>query len=444
MYTELLRKNPSYLRLWMAQAVSLLGDWFTTIALSTLVARFSNGSGVAVGGLLLARFLPPVLVGPFAGVLIDRLNRKHLLIFSDAVRAVIALLFLFASRPDRLWMIYALTILQAALSALFEPCRSALLPALVEDRDLVLANTLGSTTWSVMLAAGAVVGGAVAAIFGTSIALCIDAASFVISALLIASIRVDPARVSSSHDESHPKHIVEAGRRGSFLAGLRYIASQPATAAALLIKLGGNVGNADLFMVIYATQLFVIGENGTGSLGILYGAFGAGALLGAVVVNYLGNVSVVQMRRLIIVSYICLLIGWFVLGSANSLALASLALMIRAIGAEFYWVYSNVILQKTVPDQFRGRVFALDLAGYQFATVASALVTGALVDQGARLSGISLSTALRITTTGQAVFTAGQPAMRLIAYGFGVASLAPLMLWGLALPWIERQRVVEA
>src|SRR5258708_36263168 len=101
-YILVLRRRPGYLRLWIAAAVSLLGDWFTTIALSTLVARFSNGSGVAVGGLLLARFLPPVLVGPFAGVLIDRLNRKHLLIFSDAVRAVIALLFLFASRPDRL------------------------------------------------------------------------------------------------------------------------------------------------------------------------------------------------------------------------------------------------------------------------------------------------------------------------------------------------------
>jgi len=441
-YIQVLRRNPQYLRLWIAQAVSLLGDWFTTIALSTLVARYSNGSGVAVSGLLLARFLPPMLVVPFAGVLIDRLNRKHLLILSDAVRAVIVLMFLLASSPDHLWLIYVLTVLQSSFSALFEPCRSALLPALVEDRDLILANTLGSTTWSVMLAAGAVIGGAVAAVFGTSIALCVDASSFFFSALLIASIHVDPARVSG-HAESHSDHIVEVGKRGSFLAGLRYIASEPATAATLLIKLGGNVGNIDLFMVIYATQLFVIGENGTGSLGILYGAFGAGALLGAVVVNYLGNASVVRMRRLIIISYLCLLAGWFLIGTAQSLALVSFALIVRAIGAEFYWVYSTVILQKTVPDQLRGRLFALDLAGFQFGTVASALITGALVDQGAHLSGITLSTAPHLVATGQALYSAREPVMRVIAYGFGIASLVPLVLWALALPWIERQRVVE-
>src|SRR5215475_4962809 len=105
-YIKLLRTSPNYLRLWVAQAVSLLGDWFSTIALSTLVARYSNGSGVAVSGLLLARFVPPMLVGPFAGVLIDRMNRKHLLIFSDALRTVIVLMFLLATSPDRLWLIY--------------------------------------------------------------------------------------------------------------------------------------------------------------------------------------------------------------------------------------------------------------------------------------------------------------------------------------------------
>lgn len=443
-YIQVLRRNPQYLRLWIAQAVSLLGDWFSTIALSTLVARYSNGSGVAVSGLLLARFVPPMLVGPFAGVLIDRMNRKHLLIFSDTLRTVIVLMFLTASSPDRLWLIYVLTILQFSLSALFEPCRSALLPALVEDDDLVLANTLGSTTWSVMLAVGAVIGGAVAAILGTSIALCIDAASFLFSAALIVSIKVDPARVIGSHDESHPGHVVEVGTRGSFLAGLRYIASQPATAAALLIKAGGNVGNSDLFMVIYATQLFVIGENGTGSLGILYGAFGFGALLGAVLVSYLGNASVIRMRRHIILGYVCLLLGWFMLGSAPSLILASLALIVRAVGASIYWTYSTVILQKTVPDQFRGRLFALDLSGFQFATVASALVTGALIDQAARLSGISLSTALLAVATGRASFIAGEGLIRAIAYGSGVVSLVPLILWIAALPWVERQRVVEA
>src|SRR5690348_10489395 len=161
-YLRLLRENPNFARLWIAQAVSLIGDWFSTIALSTIVAHYTNGSGLAVSLLLLARFLPPLIVGPYAGVLVDRLNRKWLLIFSDATRAVIVLAFFLATSPDRLWIIYVMTVLQFCLSALFEPGRSAIIPSLVKDTDLVKANYLGNVTWSVMLAAGAALGGIVA------------------------------------------------------------------------------------------------------------------------------------------------------------------------------------------------------------------------------------------------------------------------------------------
>src|SRR5512144_2655259 len=97
-YIRLLRNNPDYARLWIAQAVSLLGDWFSTIALSTLVVSYAGeqNAGLAVSGLLLARFLPPLLVGPYAGVLVDRLNRKWLMIFSDVLRTIIVLMFLLA------------------------------------------------------------------------------------------------------------------------------------------------------------------------------------------------------------------------------------------------------------------------------------------------------------------------------------------------------------
>src|SRR5258706_9180045 len=102
-YILVLRRRPGYLRLCIAQAVSLLGDWFTTIALSVLVARYSGGSGLAVSLLLLARFSPPLLVGPMAGGFVDRLNRKALLILSDAGRVVVVLGFFFSNWPDRLW-----------------------------------------------------------------------------------------------------------------------------------------------------------------------------------------------------------------------------------------------------------------------------------------------------------------------------------------------------
>ncbi len=416
-YIQLLRRNPAYTRLWMAQAISLLGDWFSTIALLGLVARYSNGSGVAVSALLVARFLPPLIVGPFAGVLVDRLNRKRLLIVSDSVRVVIVLMFLLVTDASHLWLIYILTVLQFSLSALFEPARSAMIPSLVNPEDLVKANFLGSATWSVMLAAGAALGGAVAGLFGTNTALVIDSFSFALSALFIASIQVR-AKTNESFDNDKSTTSDSTSQLG-FIDGLRYIAKRPATAATLLIKLGGSIGSLDTLMTIYATQRFVIGEDGTGSLGIFYAAFGIGAVLGPILLNRFNQDSVRVMRRYISLGYACITLGWFVFGGAPSLFIAAFGLLVKAMGSSIYWTYSSVILQKTVPDKFLGRLFALDSAGFQLSSVVSIIITGWVLD---KFVGVDVQT---------------------IVIGTGIVSLIPLIAWSLAIPWIERKAVIE-
>src|SRR5689334_3090348 len=100
--------------------------------MSALVSNYSGGSGLAVSAFLLSRFIPPMVIGPFAGVLADRFDRKRLLIFSDVSRAVVVLLLLFATSPDRLWLIYVLTIVQFALSSVFDPGRNAIMPSLLK------------------------------------------------------------------------------------------------------------------------------------------------------------------------------------------------------------------------------------------------------------------------------------------------------------------------
>jgi MFS family permease len=292
-YIRVLRANPDYARLWMAQVISLLGDWFNTIVLSALVSVYSGGSGLAVSAFLLARFVPPLLIGPFAGVLVDRFDRKRLLIISDLTRAGIVLAMLLANSPDRLWLIYVLTVVQFALSAVFEPGRSAITPGLIRDpEDLVIANTLGSVTWSFMLAIGAIIGGAVAAIFGTETALIIDAATFVLSALLLLQIKSYVRH--EVHDESGERK--SKSERG-FMEGLRYVRAHPPTAATLLVKLGGSLGNVDALMIVYATTIFVMGEDDTTTpLSIMYAAFGIGAVLGPILLNRFNDGSVNIMR----------------------------------------------------------------------------------------------------------------------------------------------------
>jgi predicted MFS family arabinose efflux permease len=394
-YIQLLRRNPGYARLWLAQAVSLMGDWFSTIALSALVVRFSGGSGLAVSGLLLARFIPPLLVGPFAGVLVDRLNRKHLLIVSDVMRALIVLLFLFTTGPEHLPLIYLLTILQFSFSALFEPGQSALLPSLVPPEDLVMANTLGSVTWSAMLALGAAIGGVVSAGLGTPAALIIDAASFALSGLLIATITPRPgSHFVAIHDHT-TQHLSQRG----FRDGLRYISRHPVTATILLVKMGGQVGNIDVLMTIYATQLFVVGANGTGSLGVLFAAFGIGAIIGPIVMNRFNDGSVRTMRRLIVVAYGLIAVGWFLFATAPNLFMAAVALIIKAMGGSIYWTYSSVMLQKAAPDQYLGRLFSIDMAGFRLMVVISTLATGWALDRLSGTAGFQLSTAVRALLT---------------------------------------------
>lgn len=410
-YVRLLRNNPDYALLWYAQAISLIGDWFNTIVLSALVSRYSDGSGLAISVLLLARFLPPLLVSPLAGVLLDRFDRKRLLIFSDLARVVIVLGFLLATSPDRLWLIYLLTVLQFSLSALFEPGRSAIMPSVVRREDLVQANVLGSVTWSVMLAIGGALGGLVAAALGIETALIFDAITFLVSALLIGKIRIRRESVEPRKEEGVSLR--------DFVDGLRFAAAHPPTAAALLVKLGGNFGNYDTIMIVYATSLFPLGDQGSGSLGILWSAFGIGAILGPILINRLNDGSIRVMRRLIIVGYAFVSIGWFLIGGAPILVIVALATVVKAMGSSIYWTYSSVILQKSVPDEFLGRIFSLDLAGFQLATVISTLVTGFAVE------------------------TLGAGAVREIVLWTGIVSLVPLALWTLVIRWLERQDLVE-
>src|SRR5262245_27939284 len=284
-------RNPAFRRLWLAQAVSLIGDWFTLIALGVVVSRASGGSGVAVAAFLLTQLVPTAVVGPFAGVLADRFDRRRLLIVSDALRAGIVLLLIPAVRGGTLWPIYALGLAHFTVATVFAPARSALVPRLVRGSELVAATTLTSVTWSVMTALGGMLGGSVLELVGASAAFAVDALTFVASAGLISTIASPPAPEPDSGPEPAGPGLRE---------GLRYVRSAPATAAVLLVKSIAGLGLVDTFLVIYATRVFPLGDGGAVSLGLLWACFGSGALLGPVALNLVNDGSVRRMRRLIV------------------------------------------------------------------------------------------------------------------------------------------------
>jgi hypothetical protein len=166
----------------------------------------------------------------------------------------------------------------------------------------------------------------------------------------------------------------------SFRDGLRYLRARPDLASVLMVKFGNSLGNIDTLMTIYATQIFVMGTGGQLSLGILYSAFGLGAIMGPLLLNRFNDGSVWRMRQLITVGFVFSTVCWIIMGFSASIWLVCLALMIRAMGGSANWTYSSIIIQKTADDRYLGRVFSLDMMAFYIASIASTVIHGSAVD----------------------------------------------------------------
>ena len=409
-YIDLLRRNRSFRLLWLGQVVSQMGDWFNTIALYTIILQLT-GSGRDVGLLLVARFVPSFLFGPVSGVVADRFSRQRIMIISDILRAVVVLGFLFVRRADQLWIIYVLTVLQLGLSTFFEPAKTAAIPSIVEDRELVAANAISSVTWSAMLTIGAALGGIMTSAFGTDVSFILDAATYLLSAALIASIRV-PKRKKRERQKLSLGRILGITET---IEGIRYVKDRPRVLALLLVKPAWGLGGGILtLLAVFGERIFPVGKNAAGGIGVLFAARGIGTAVGPIVAR---RISGEGDRRMQISIGIAFLIGgvfYILFGSATSLIFALIVLGIAHCGGSILWVFSTVMLQRSVADNFRGRVFAAELALVTLTMAASNYATGEFIDR----FGIS---------------------PRWVTAGVGIVFLMPGIVWFLTQRWWDRE-----
>ena len=235
-YARLLRGNRNFRRLWSAQIVSELGDWFYTLAIYNLLLQLTGRAG-SVALALVLQVLPQTLIGPTSGVVNDRLRRKQVMIAADVGRMLIVLCMLFIRSKEMVWLVYPLLVAETLLAAFFEPARNAIIPNIVEREDVVLANTLASSTWSVNLMVGATLGGLVAALLGRDAVFVLNALSFIVSAALIWSMRFAEPHA----DGARPFRARELVDFSPILAGIRYVRAQVGLRSTIFVKFGNLI-----------------------------------------------------------------------------------------------------------------------------------------------------------------------------------------------------------
>ena len=356
-YLQLLRSNSNFRTLWYGQIVSELGDWFATVALLNLMLDLT-GRAQVVGWFFIIIHLPAFLVGPVSGVMADRLDRKKLMIAMDLVRAVLVLGYLLVRRADQIWLIYLIAALEVAMATVFEPTRNAVIPDICRTNELLPANALGSITWSIVLAAGAGLGGLVTAVFGRNACYLLDSASFMASALFIRRLK-SPGRASAV---SAGRISLAAGFRDIF-TGFSYMKSCPKVLALTLVKTGWSLGAGVLLLIsVFGEKIFPLMGSGAAGIGVLYTARGIGAALGPILARWAISESGRAMRNAITVGFLMSSVAYVLFGQATFLLGAAVALLFAHMGSSINWVFSTVLLQMEVPNEFRGRVFATELA----------------------------------------------------------------------------------
>lgn len=383
-YVELVRTNRDFRRIWYGQIVSQLGDWFNLITLQVLLLQLT-GSALAIAGIIIAQMIPFVILSPIAGVIVDRFSRKRVMIIADLVRAAIALGFLFINSPGHAWIAYPLIAGLSVFASAFEPARTASIPNVVGMKDLVTANALSATTWSVILTSGGLIGGAVAVLFGRNIAFILNGVSFVLSAMFIASARIPQAREDRPRETSGWRDVIE---------GFQYIRHHGEILPLLSVKMvWGLAGGLSVLIAIYGQKIFPIHGREALSVGILYAVAGLGTGIGPIVARRYAGESPRRMRWAITVSYV--ICGAFTLLFAHSwsLFMASWTLLLSRFGGSILWTFSTTLLQMASDDRFRGRVFAAEQTFFTLTLAVSNYATGVLMDR-AHVSPPTMATSM--------------------------------------------------
>lgn len=372
---KLLRQR-NFSLFWFGQFISIIGDWVLFIALPFYTYSLT-GSVLATGAMFMVSTLPRLLLGSVAGVFVDRWDRKRMMILADILRVFIVLMLVLVKSSSWLWLIYVSSFLESVVSQFFNPAKSAIIPLMVDQKDLLAANSLNGLSDSLTRLLGSALGGMLMSWLGFSSVVLLDAASFLVSAFMILLI-VLPARPAPTPTEAPaPAPGVLHGVWREWLAGLRLV-KQNHMLFMLFIVLGVAFLGDSMITVLIVPLVKVLMGGGPQMLGWLMMSLGIGGLLGGLLVGQFGKrfpPHALSAAGLVVTGVVILAVISF----PHSVLVLPVMSLAGLFGAA-WMITGETLLQLGTSDQFRGRIFGTLGTTSALASLLGMLFAGALAD----------------------------------------------------------------
>ena len=359
--------NPSFQRLWLAQGISVFGDYLAMFAVQAAIVFRMHGPAGAVSVMLMASLLPGVAMGPVAGVFADRWNPRRTMVASDCLRAVLVTLL---PVSHRLSDICAICLAISCVSAFFVPAQAVVIPQLVGREQLLAASALMQQTLQAARIASPAVAAILVAHFGENACYAADAASFVFSAAMLARIRCDVARKKCEKARSNVF--------GEFREGVRFVFAIPALSCAILSMAGGTFA-AGCYSALAAIYVRDVLHAGTAVYGAMGSLTAIGTLVGAAAMNHKAVARIAQNgeREILIATGMGVVGACILLLAAFPTALvAIIATLGIGLGAAVALVAASTMIREQTPAELRGRVSSVSLSLMSAAQAAAILVAG--------------------------------------------------------------------
>ncbi len=374
-YLEFFFSNAKYRRLWAASVISLLGEWFNTIALFLLILEYS-GSEFLLGILFSVRMILFGISQPINGLLADRLNRKSLMFWSNVVQIFLALTFLMVDGPEDMWWLITVSGIMMLFHGVYVTAERAAVPNIVDEDDLITANAIGSASWSTALCTGAMLGGVVVSQWGTEAAFIIDSFTFLLSAVILL-----PLKIEQTVDDSMKGPIFKTAIK-NIKIGWNRIYSDKKLLRIVFAKTSWNLAGAGLagvFLVLAGAD--ITGYGAAFGFGLFFFARGIGTGIGPLIAR---SVFKDRSKWPSLVGMLVSLSGifYFLVGITIDYYLPLTVFLIvcahSASGGN--WVLSTVLTQTWVEDEVRGRVFSMDMLLLGLSAGISTTTAGYLVE----------------------------------------------------------------